>query len=111
MSMLEEHPHLVRLKQVLYAPQRLYLVTGVHMLFPPDLLTHWPYPWSPSSLAHALCLCVPYFGSQVLAPCCWVSSCVVPLAVDACVYAGTGYSDQAYCMLPLHHSHHRRSEH
>ena len=28
MSMLEEHPHIISLKQVLYAPLRLYLVTG-----------------------------------------------------------------------------------
>lgn len=29
MSMLEEHPHIISLKQVLYAPHRLYLVTGM----------------------------------------------------------------------------------
>lgn len=28
MSSLEEHPHIIRLKQVLYGPHRLYLVTG-----------------------------------------------------------------------------------
>ncbi len=28
MCMLEEHPHIIRLKQVLYAPQRLYIITG-----------------------------------------------------------------------------------
>ncbi len=28
MSMLAEHPHMVSLKQVLYAPHRLYIVTG-----------------------------------------------------------------------------------
>lgn len=35
MSMLAEHPHMVRLKQVLYAPHRLYIVTGY--LTPPHL--------------------------------------------------------------------------
>ena len=70
MSMLQEHPHLIRLKQVLYAPQRLYLITGgllpSHQTcsftdpiigLPPHLLMHY----------------VDMFND--LPPPCWVSRC------------------------------------
>ena len=63
MSMLEEHPHLIRLKQVLYAPQRLYLITGGCVLSRqtcshPDLTTG-PQP---ALLMHCVFVC------HILAP-------------------------------------------
>lgn len=42
MSMLAEHPHMVRLKQVLYAPHRLYIVTGYLTPHLPHRSPHLP---------------------------------------------------------------------
>ena len=92
MSMLEEHPHLIRLKQVLYAPQRLYLVTGGYMLSRQAcpysvILTGLLHTSSCTAhffmyctLLHALCL---HFTS--LASLCCVSSCRTWQLVLSCV--------------------------
>ena len=70
MSMLEEHPHLIRLKQVLYAPQRLYLITGG--LLPSRQTCSFTDPYT-SFLPHLL---MHYADmSNDLPPPCWVSRC------------------------------------
>ena len=70
MSMLEEHPHLIKLKQVLYAPQRLYLVTGV----PPSISAAMPVLHISRQTCAVLC-CAP-----VLCSCtdCTTGSCTSP---------------------------------